>query len=208
VNEGNAWVLLLCFLSAAVAAPLAEEFFFRVLLQGWMETVERRWRRFMPYLRRLMPIGMAPILLTSLLFARLHFRVDSPQMNLRFLVFLIGGNAVAQLLTIGFAVAWLRWRVGASAADLGWNRPKLSGDVKLGLAAFAVLAIPIYAMQIALTNLLPAYLAPDPLPLFFLALALGTLYYRTHRIAPVIVLHAALNGTSLLLAWLSTLGIK
>jgi len=39
-------------------------------------------------------------------------------------------------------------------------------------------------------------------PLFFFALVLGTLYYRTHRLLPLIVLHAALNGTSLLLAWL------
>jgi membrane protease YdiL (CAAX protease family) len=37
-------VLVLCFLSAVVAAPLAEEFLFRVLLQGWMEAVVQSWR--------------------------------------------------------------------------------------------------------------------------------------------------------------------
>ncbi len=38
---------------------------------------------------------------------------------------------------------------------------------------------------------------PDPVPLFFLALVLGYLYQRTHRILPCIVLHAAINGLSL-----------
>jgi hypothetical protein len=99
-------------------------------------------------------------------------------------------------------VAWLRGRVGATAADLGWTPKTASGDVKLGLATFAAIAAPIYAVQITFQYLLPANLAPDPAPLFFFALVLGALYYRTHRLLPLIVLHAALNGTSLLLAWL------
>jgi membrane protease YdiL (CAAX protease family) len=43
--------------------------------------------------------------------------------------------------------------------------------------------------------------APDPVALFILALVLGTLYYRTHRIVPSIVTHAAFNATTLLLLW-------
>ena len=53
-------------------------------------------------------------------------------------------------------------------------------------------------------SVLPEYIAPDPFPLFFFAVALGAVYYRTHRIVPVIVLHAVLNGTSLVLAWLGS----
>ena len=41
--------------------------------------------------------------------------------------------------------------------------------------------------------------APDPIPLFFLALVLGTLYHRTHRIAPSLVLHIAFNATAIAL---------
>jgi len=47
----------------------------------------------------------------------------------------------------------------------------------------------------------PANVA-DPLTLFLFSLILGTLYYRTHRILPAIVLHMTLNFTSLTLAWL------
>ena len=36
----------------------------------------------------------------------------------------------------------------------------------------------------------------------FLALVLGALYYRTHRIVPAIVLHMAFNATNLFILWL------
>ena len=39
---------------------------------------------------------------------------------------------------------------------------------------------------------------PDPIPLFLLALVLGYLYAKTHRILPCIVVHMALNGFSML----------
>ncbi len=202
IAEGNPWVLLLCLVSAGLVAPITEEFLFRVLIQGWLEALQHRGRRQMPTLRWLVPGGCGPIVLTSLLFARLHFRVDTPPLNLRFLVFVLAGDAVARLLTSAFAVAWLRWRVGATAADLGWTSGTGLHDVKLGVVTFMAVAAPVYAVQMVSRCLLPAYIAPDPLPLFFFALALGALYYRTHRILPSIVLHAALNGTSLMLAWL------
>ncbi len=204
VTEGNVWVLLLCVVSAAIVAPVTEEFFFRVLLQGCLAAWQHRWRRQMPTLRRLIPGGIGPIVLTSLLFARMHFRVDTPQFNVRFLLFLLAGDAVVRLLALAFTVGWLRWRVGATAADLGWAPACVLGDVKLGLAAFAAVAAPVYAVQMGLRCLLPECIAPDPVPLFFLALVLGTLYYRTNRMTPSVVLHAALNGTSLVLAWLGS----
>ena len=40
---------------------------------------------------------------------------------------------------------------------------------------------------------------PDPIPLFFLSLALGFIYQRTHRIVPCIVVHMMLNGFSMVL---------
>ena len=44
---------------------------------------------------------------------------------------------------------------------------------------------------------------PAPIPLFVLALGLGYLYHRTHRVTPCIVVHLMLNGTSLLSIWVS-----
>ncbi|NIP84877.1 MAG: CPBP family intramembrane metalloprotease [Planctomycetales bacterium] len=42
---------------------------------------------------------------------------------------------------------------------------------------------------------------PAPIPLFFLALGLGYLYQKTHRILPALVVHTLLNGTSLFGVW-------
>jgi membrane protease YdiL (CAAX protease family) len=47
---------------------------------------------------------------------------------------------------------------------------------------------------------LPKDVVADPIPIFFLALVLGTLYYRTHRIAASLVLHMAFNATGVAIA--------
>ena len=104
-------------------------------------------------------------------------------------------------------VLLLRAQRGATAADFGWAPKKLAGDAGLGLLAFVAVAPAVFSMQWLfqelLNHLFPlAKVAADPLPLFYFALVLGTLYYRTHRIVPSIVTHAALNATTLaLLFW-------
>ncbi|HET6880478.1 MAG TPA: CPBP family intramembrane glutamic endopeptidase [Pirellulales bacterium] len=105
---------LLGGLSAVVVAPIAEEFFFRALLQGWLETLLSPFE---------MPLSEAgtlehrpwpgAIVVASLMFAALH--------------------------------------LGQGAA---------------------------------------------PIPLFFLSLALGYLYQRTHRLVPCITLHFCINACS------------
>jgi membrane protease YdiL (CAAX protease family) len=199
ILQGDAWVFALCVLSAAVAAPLAEEFFFRVLLQGWLEALQNRWRRQMPTVRRWIPLGVGPILITSLVFARMHFRVAGPPINAQYFLFLVTGNALASLAAVVFAVVLLRWRTGARAADFGWTPGKTQGDLGIGLAAFAAVVPPVYLLQYGMQKLLPQCVAPDPIPLFFLAIALGVIYFRTHRLLPLVVLHAALNAATLAL---------
>ncbi|HVX11466.1 MAG TPA: CPBP family intramembrane glutamic endopeptidase [Pirellulales bacterium] len=109
-------------LSAVVVAPLAEEFFFRVLLQGWLESLrlpaELRVERPADDGHRPRPIA---IVVTSLLFASMH--------------------------------------IGHGAA---------------------------------------------PLPLFFLALALGYLYQRTHRLLPSVTVHFCLNACTFVMLCLGS----
>ena len=116
-------------ISAVVVAPIAEEFFFRVLLQGWLEKV---WPR--------------PSTLV----------IDVPPVD---------GE-----MTTPVEVTPPTW-----------------GPIIVSAAIFAL-----------------AHLGhgPDPIPLFFLALVLGYLYARTHRIWPGLVLHLLINGCSLLMLWL------
>ncbi len=78
---------------------------------------------------------------------------------------------------------------------------KFFGDVALGLVAFMAVAAPIYVLQGVLQMHLKE-VAADPITLTVFAAVLGFLYFRTHRLVPSILLHMALNGTSLLLAGL------
>ncbi|MEN6405398.1 MAG: CPBP family intramembrane glutamic endopeptidase [Thermoguttaceae bacterium] len=192
--HGNLWMLALCFVSAVVVTPLFEELLFRVLFQGWLESLlhgrRRRWRR----------MG-APILISSAVFAAMHFRSAGPAMTPQLAAFLFAGDAVVKTLTAGLAVLLVRRATGAEAADLGWSPRDWAGDVRLGLVSLVAVAPLIYALQIGLGLLLPSGVAPDPVPLMFFGIVLGTLWFRTHRLLPLVVLHAAFNAVSLLVAW-------
>lgn len=201
--SGGPWVLLLCVVAAVVVAPVAEEFLFRVVLQGWLESCVERFSGLFPGVRRVLPGEWGPVLLSSLLFASVHFRTAEPERHGEFLIGLLLANAVVGLLSLGCAVAWLRLRAGATAADLGLVPGKMADDARLGLWSLVGVLGPIYAVQIAGYLVLPKHVAPDPIPLFFLAVALGVLYARTHRLAPCIVLHAGLNAAGLAMAWLT-----
>jgi membrane protease YdiL (CAAX protease family) len=202
IKTGDPWIWLLCFVSGVIVAPLGEEFFFRVLLQGWLETVENRWRHRLLWLRRVLPRAVASILLSALPFAAMHFRTESAH-PAQVLVIQLFAVIVVNLATMAFAIYFLRVRVGATAADFGWNPKTLVNDVCLGLLWFFAIIVPIYAIQLTLSAVLPASVAADPIPLFVFALILGFVYFRTHRILPALVIHAALNATSLTLVLLS-----
>lgn len=67
LREASPLLLLLGALVAVIVAPISEEFLFRVLLQGWLESVEQRlsaWRN--------LPTGVMPIMVSSVLFALAH----------------------------------------------------------------------------------------------------------------------------------------
>jgi membrane protease YdiL (CAAX protease family) len=205
--SGAAWpVMLACTITAVVIAPVVEEIFFRLLLQGWLEGVDRRLRPAMPTLGRWIRWGTLPVLLVAILFAMLHFRIEGPRYHREFLLFMMLGQGAARILTAAFAVILVVVVRGAKAADLGWRLEKLPTDIGLGLAGFFAVAVPIYAIQIYLTGKLPSYLAPDPITLLFFAAMLGVLYLRTHRILPSMVAHMALNGTTMLFLWARVAG--
>jgi membrane protease YdiL (CAAX protease family) len=211
--------LALCLLSAVIVAPIAEEFLFRLLLQGWLEKVERRLRRPMPFLRRLVR-GLLPIVIVSAVFAAPHYRAAPPEgaapdVVMTFHMVVVDG--VARVLAVAFGIVLVMSRMGATGADLGFVPEKFWADVRLGLVAALAVIPPTLWMSVQLHGLLhaermqdllqrlhmPTQLAVDPIPIFFFAVALGALYCRTHRIVPGIVVHMALNLTSLTLAWLA-----
>jgi membrane protease YdiL (CAAX protease family) len=191
-------VLLLCVVVVALVAPIVEEFVFRVVFQGWLEAEEIRERR-RRCGSRYFPRGAWPIVLVSLVFALLHYRTAGPAVSSRFLLASLIGSGVANLLVFGLAVWLLRRSAGATWEDLGLAPVRLGRDLCMGLVAFAAAAPLVYLAQTIAIGLLPRSIAPDPAGLFVFALALGFLYYRTHRAGPSVVVHMALNGTTLAL---------
>jgi membrane protease YdiL (CAAX protease family) len=197
----NPWVFLVALLAAVVVAPVFEEFLFRLLLQGWLEKVQRRRRRAAAFLGRSMALGAGPILLSSLIFGAVHFQVAAPAPPPLVVAAGAIADAVVKLLVMAAVIILLRVYRGATALDLGWAPEKLAGDVGLGLLAFLAAAPPVYLLNGLCQAVLPAKIASAPLPLVFFGLVLGTLYFRTHRIVPSIVTHAAFNATALLTLW-------
>lgn len=199
-SRPNPVILVFCVLVAVVVAPVTEEILFRLLLQGWLEAFERRHRRRWAVWRRLAP-GIVPIVLVSALFATAHFRGKGAEPSPDALVYVFTADAAAKLLAIGLGLGLIHRLRGATLADLGLVPTQLWSDVRLGLLTYLACAPVVLTIQAVAIQLLPNWLAPDPIALFVFASFLGTLYYRTHRIVPSIITHMALNAGTLAVAW-------
>ena len=195
----NVWVVVLSVVTALVIAPVVEEFLFRIVLQGWLEKLENLSLRRLPGFRRTIR-GAFAVVVSSLLFAAVHFRVPAPAKSLDWLSYQMAVQAAAGLLTLVVCVGLLRFGARATWEDLGVVPAKLWADTKLGLTAFLAVTPLVYVLQILLTVTLRADIVTDPIPLFFLAMVFGTLCYRTHRVAPAIVMHATFNAVAVALA--------
>ncbi|MGH7192974.1 MAG: lysostaphin resistance A-like protein, partial [Candidatus Saccharimonadales bacterium] len=155
-KHSSGWLFALCGISAVVAAPLAEEFLFRGLLQGWLESL--------PF--KSQPAGAGPI-------AAVGAPADS--------------NDDASMPAT---------RAGTTGplADHDQMGPgeNNSQDAPKGQLGAIVLTSAIFALMHWGHGF-------APVPLFFLSLALGWLYQRTHRLLPSVVLHFCVNGCSFLM---------
>lgn len=63
-------LLALAGVSAVVAAPVAEEIMFRLILQGWLERNERKWQRLIRPIK--LPRGLISIVISAILFGAIH----------------------------------------------------------------------------------------------------------------------------------------
>jgi membrane protease YdiL (CAAX protease family) len=206
LRSGAPAAVAVAAVAAVVVAPLVEEFLFRVLLQGWLEAIWSRARRKHAELRAA-PSSWVPIMLPAALFALIHARSSQPPHAPQYLLGLQIGQMIAELAALGLAILFLRFAVGATAADLGWKPAKLGADAQLGVLGLLAVIGPILTLQATLMALVKSTgidYAPDPVPLFFLALVFGVLYQRTHRIAPSLVLHMAFNATAVVLMFAGT----
>lgn len=172
-------------LAAVLVAPIAEEYLFRVLLQGWLE--------------RLPSLSCHPRL------ALLGGRLDPPS------------QACPAGPDEGVRLPAIAPDRGHPAADrLAEDEPAAANpDASPAGGSPALKAdfgpreppnppVPLWPVFVSSALFATAHWShgPDPVPLFVLAVALGILYQRTHRVVPCIVVHVLLNGCSLAGLWL------
>jgi membrane protease YdiL (CAAX protease family) len=180
----NTWYFLLSSVAAVVVAPLAEEFLFRVFLQGWLEKVA--------YAMRAGPHGEA----------------DRSERTAELLV---GSPSKGD---DGFGAE----RPGSMPTTENPYEPPPATDSPLetdsdhgpeqdasnAATAATVLVAPAHwpiVLSAALFALAHYEHGPDPVALFLLALGIGYIYQRTHRVVPCIVVHFLVNAVSMLQLW-------
>ncbi len=159
-GEPNVGLLILATITAVLVAPLSEEIFFRLLLQGWLEKWEdRRTAERDATISEPAPVESAPELIAEL-------ENDEARMT------------NDELEATGHSSFVIRH---SSFPLPHGSVPILISSLLFALAHFGY--------------------GPDPIALFLLALVLGYVYQRTHRIVPCIVAHALFNLLAMLILW-------
>ncbi len=205
LETGNVGMIALAAFMALIVAPLTEELLFRVILQGWLEAAWSRKRREHPWLRQA-PFSWVPLVMPAFLFALMHIRGEKGQPQPAYLSAMMAAQVATDIATLVLTIVFLRLARGAKATDFGWKPETLGNDSLLGILAMLAITPPLIVVHQSLGHIVQwsgVGLAPDPVPLFLFALVLGTLFQRTHRLAPSLVLHTTFNAMSLLMLFMS-----
>ncbi|MDR1958245.1 MAG: CPBP family intramembrane metalloprotease [Planctomycetaceae bacterium] len=195
-GKENPAILLLCFLTACVGAPLCEEFLFRVVLQGSLEAVEMDWRRRVLPLKSITP-GLFPVLWTAFFFAMVHWREPETSSSLLFdstyLTYFFSAQLMSSLLTIVFGIFYLKVFRKAAWRDLGFHQNKVVfTEIKGVCFAYFPVCLLMITLLVPLQILLP-HAVVDQVPLMLFAMTLGIIFFRTHRILPILLFHSLHN---------------
>jgi membrane protease YdiL (CAAX protease family) len=170
--------------AAVIAAPLAEEFVFRVLFQGWLEKMFDPAAIFRPNFFIHLLIGE---------------HVESQPTEA-----VVCDANPAELTSGGLSDPTLA--NPQQIADLGTNppaspaaatEPPPAEPLPVRFPHWITDAVPITASA-ALFAIMHLAHGPDFIALFFLAVGLGYVYRRTHRITPSLVVHFLLNLVSMI----------
>lgn len=189
-------LLLIPLFSAVVAAPLAEEFFYRLLLQRWLEKTAWDFCQTLGAGPRRAFSGVFSVTVSALLFAAVHGGKHSGEMSRDLILGGLLAMVAAHLAALLLAVGYLRFLRKATWRQLGLAPPDVKRDLLCPLF-FVGIALPVMlAMKYSLLMLGPADWQVDPIPLFFLGILLGWLLFRSGRLGPSVMLHALFNGAN------------
>ncbi|MDR3232174.1 MAG: CPBP family intramembrane metalloprotease [Planctomycetaceae bacterium] len=177
-NRNNYAVLLTAFLTGIIVTPLAEEFIFRFILQG--------------YFVRLFG-HQTGIIAVSVIFAALHGTSRQEYNDTFFLM--ICGIGIANL-TVFFSGLFYFCFVRQISVTKSLLRFDWTWYGTLQCTGLFLITVPlIFILTFLMRTLYPESLT-DPFPLFFFSLVLGAVYHRTERLTACFLMHAGLNALS------------
>lgn len=199
------YILLVCFLVAVVAAPLCEEFLFRVVLQGWLQSLEESLRRAGLFFFRGIPRGCVSVFIVAMIFSLIHWREPASETMLdpNILFYQMLAQMTANFATVLLGIAYLVVLRNGTLQEMGLVTKNMRSDFRGAVVLYLMIIIPMFMIQIALKSLAPEMMA-DPITLMVLAMTLGILFFRTNRFLPVFSLHMIFNTVSFaLLMWIA-----
>lgn len=185
IESGSFTAFLLGYFCAAVAAPLTEEFAFRVLLQGWLQSISRQLRGarwligdYKDYAT--MAIVDGSVSSTSLFNASQSEALAHVNPYQPSAASAVVGSAAVPIIASDAAQQDLSASPSESsdAAQVPPLWPVFVSGTLFGLAHYS------YGVSF--------------IPLIFLGIVLGYLYRATHSIVPSLVVHFTLNSIAML----------
>ena len=187
--------------AAVIVAPIVEEFLFRVFLQGWLENLAAY--RQAVRVGREFPPGFG----VDLFWGRAH-AYHRPQPSSTEDGLLTGDREDVAEISSNTEIDTPPPSVSANHPPNGLTNPYSSPSASLGFhvdssGSHLPMRPASWPILVSAGAFAAAHIGhgPDPIPLFFLALALGVLYQRTHRVWPCITVHCLLNFVSLFNLW-------
>ncbi len=198
-------------ISAVLIAPLVEEFIFRVLLQGWLENIHESGNDPAQLLLGRLPAALDPLPPSAPSEDRAEAAFESPDAR-----FSERGSSETEAprgtVQIGGTVQSGTVQIEPSsdnpyAPPLAYREPPPDDDQAAGLdrTTRRPKMWPIFVSAI-LFALMHFSHGPDMFALTVLAIGLGFLYQRTHRVLPCIIVHFLLNAVSIGLLALEAFG--
>lgn len=207
--------LVLSGFTAMIVAPLAEEYFFRVLLQGWCERIATAGADLLSLFLggAVRPDSQPAVALPEPNTVSRDPREPPEDSSLAPVLRAEGGGEGLGRKGRGY------FSTDPQEPPVEPELPHPSPHAVDGQASLApapaepavtaeVVASPSVWPILLSAGLFAAMHAshgPDPIPLFVLAVGLGYLYQRTHRIVPCLVVHFLLNSCSLVMLLIEVL---
>jgi membrane protease YdiL (CAAX protease family) len=167
----SVFVMLVASFAAVVVAPVCEEISFRLLLQGWLE----KWES--------VRLGI---------WAEGRLATESDTQN--------EPSPTIEMTNSEFRMTNVESAVDEEKSSIVNPQSSIDALPDRGYAGMPFGWFPIIVTSVFFGLAHFGY-GPEPLPLFVLALMLGYVYQRTHRIVPCIVAHAIFNAFTMFALW-------